>query len=226
MTQLQMSMTWMFCSSRMSPERVRSQSQLRRRVSSGGHARLSVVHGCRRVVVGGDAGEFAERAGMDAVDDLDEGRRAADLEADIDADLALCTLGYLESFDGLRNIDADRLLAVCVLPAGNDGFEMLNVEERRRGDLDGVDVFGAGELFEGAVAVEGETGVDGGHIQRGVELVEMLFAEGELVREDVRERDQARGGVLREGGSNGGAAVAATEQPEAHGGVGLIAEGG
>ena len=135
-------------------------------------------------------------------------------------------LRYLESFAGLRNIDADRLLAVGVLAAGNDGFQMLNVEERRRGDLDRVDVFGGGELFEGAVAVEGETRVDGGHIQRGVELVEVLFAERELVGEDVRERDEARGGVLRKGGGDGGAAVAAAEQPEAHGGVSLVAEGG
>ncbi len=112
-----------------------------------------------------------------------------------------------------------------MLAAGDDGFEMLNVEERRRGDLDSVDVFGGGELLEGAVTVEGEAGVDGGHIQRGVELVEVLFAEGELIGEDVRECDQARRGVLREGGSDGGAAVAAAEQPEAHGGVGLVAEG-
>src|ERR1035438_6683630 len=33
--QLQRSMMWMFCSTRMSPERARSQSQLRRRYSSG-----------------------------------------------------------------------------------------------------------------------------------------------------------------------------------------------
>ncbi len=32
----------------------------------GGHAGLGVVHGGGRVVVGGDAGEFAERAGVDA----------------------------------------------------------------------------------------------------------------------------------------------------------------
>ena len=49
---------------------------------------------------------------------------------------------------------------------------------------------------------------------------------GELVGKDVGERDEVRRGVLHEGGGDGGAAVAAAEQAEAHGGVGLIAEGG
>jgi hypothetical protein len=74
--------------------------------------------------------------------------------------------------------------------------------------------------------VEGEARVDGGLVDRGVEFVEVLFAGGELVREDVGKRDEMRGRVLHEGGRDGGAAIAAAEQAEAHGGVCLIAEGG
>jgi hypothetical protein len=54
----------------------------------------------------------------------------------------------------------------------------------------------------------------------------VLLAEGELVGKDVGDRGDAGGRVLREGSGDGGAAVAAAEQAEAHDGVGLIAEGG
>ena len=59
--------------------------------------------------------------------------------------------------------------------------------------------------------MEGESRVDGGLVDRGVELVEVLFAGSELVGEDVGERDEMRGSVLDEGGGDGGAAVAAAE---------------
>ncbi len=52
------------------------------------------------------------------------------------------------------------------------------------------------------------------------------FPSGELVGEDVGERDEMRRGVLHEGCGNGGTAIAAAEQAEAHSGVGLVAEGG
>ena len=65
-----------------------------------------------------------------------------------------------------------------------------------------------------------------GLLTRGVQLVEVLFAGSELVGEDVGQRDDVGGSVLREGGGDSGAAVAAAEQAEADGGVGLIAEGG
>src|SRR5882757_4730353 len=101
---------------------------------------------------------------------------------------------------------------------------MLYVEERRSGDLDGIDVFGCGELFEGAVPVEGEARVDGGLIDGGVELVEVLLAGSELVGKDVGERDEMRRGVLHEGSGDGGAAIATAEQAETHGGVGLVSK--
>jgi hypothetical protein len=78
---------------------------------------------------------------VDALHDLDEGRRAANLEADIDRDLSLRALRDLESFAGLRDIDAHRLFAVGVLASGDDGFQMLDVKEGRGRDLDGIDIF-------------------------------------------------------------------------------------
>ncbi len=41
---------------------------------------------------------------------------------------------------GLIDVDADRLFAVDVLAGGDRGFQMLHMEEGRRGDLDEVDV--------------------------------------------------------------------------------------
>ena len=67
----------------------------------------------------------------------------------------------LEGFAGLRDVDAHGLLAIGVLASGDDAFEMLDVEEGWRRDLNRVDVFGVSELFEGAIAVEGEARVDG-----------------------------------------------------------------
>ena len=95
---------------------------------------------CGRVVVAGDGGDFAQRAGFDFFRDGGDGRRAAALEADVDALRGLDALGDFEGLLGLRNVDADRLFAVDVLAGGDGGFEMLHVEEGRRGDLDEVDV--------------------------------------------------------------------------------------
>ena len=77
---------------------------------------------------------------MDAAHHLDEGWRAANLKADIDADFALRAFGDLERFAGLRDVDANGFFAVSMFAAGDRRFEMLDVEEGRRGDLDGVDV--------------------------------------------------------------------------------------
>ena len=68
--------------------------------------------------------------------------------------------------------------------------------------------------------------VEGRLVEAGVELIEVGARGGELVGEEVGESDDAGAGVLREGARDGGAAVAAAEQAEAHGGVCGIAEGG
>ena len=94
-----------------------------------------------RVVVGSDAGELAELPGVDAADDLDEGRRAADLEADIEADLALRALPISRALRVCGTSTPTGFSQIGVLAASDHGFKMLDVEEGRRGDLDGVDVF-------------------------------------------------------------------------------------
>ena len=82
------------------------------------------------------------------------------------------------------------------------------------------------ELLEGLRAVEEQLLIDGWPAEAGVELVEVIVAQGELVGKEVGQRHYLRGGVFGEGCGDGGAAIAAAEQSEAHGGVGLIAEGG
>ena len=67
----------------------------------------------------------------------------------------------LQRLFGLLDVDADGLFAVDVFARGDRGFQMLHVEEGRRGDLDEVDVFRGGELFEGVGAVEEQLAVDG-----------------------------------------------------------------
>src|SRR5271168_1405511 len=51
----------------------------------GGGVGVIVLDGGRGVVMRGDAGDLAELAVVDAADDFDERRRAADLEAYVDA---------------------------------------------------------------------------------------------------------------------------------------------
>jgi len=112
------------------------------------------------------------------------------------------------------------------LPAAGDGVEVFDVEEGRRGDLDGVDVAAGGDRLAGIVAVEGAAGVDGGEAERGVDGVEVLLRGGELVGKDVGEGDDLDARVLCEGGGHGGAATTASQQAPAHAGVRGIAECG
>ncbi len=59
-----------------------------------------------------------------------------------------------------------------------------------------------------------------------VQLVEMGAAEGQLIGKDIRQCYDLRGGAVGERSSDGGASVAASQQAETHGRVGLVAEGG
>ena len=60
----------------------------------------------------------------------------------------------------------------------------------------------------------------------GVDLVEVGAAGGEVVGEEIGDGHDLGDGVLRERRGDGRAAVAAAQQAMAHGGVGLVAEGG
>ncbi len=98
---------------------------------------------------------------LNASGDGGQGRGTAALEADVDALRGLDALGDIEGMFGLVHIDADRLFAIDVLARSYSGLKMLDVEERRRGYLDQVNVRRGGELFEGMRAVEEQLAVDG-----------------------------------------------------------------
>ena len=84
----------------------------------------------------------------------------------------------------------------------------------------------SGELLEGVRAMEEQLAVDGGAAKARVELVEVAAAERQVVGEKIGERHDLSGRVLGERGGDRGAAVAAAQQAETNGGVGLVAEGG
>ncbi len=161
---------------------------------------------------------------MDAAHDFSDGRRAAHLEADVEADAALGALANFESVLGLGDIDPEGFFAVGVFARCYGSVEMLDVEPGRRGNLDGVDRFGSGEFFEGMGAAKHQAGVDGGHAERGVDLVEVRFGGGELIGKQVGKGHDAGGRVLRKGCRHGGATAAAAEQSDADCGVGFVAE--
>ena len=167
-----------------------------------------------------------KRAGFDFFCDGSDGRCAAALEADVDALRGLHALGDFERLLGLGDVDPNGFFAVDMFACGDRGFQMLHVEERRGRDLDEVDRLGCDELLKGVRAVEEQLVVDGLAAEAGVELVEMIVAEGKLVGKDIGQRDHLRGGVVGERCGDGGAAIAAPEQAKTDGGVGLVAEGG
>src|SRR5271165_4950780 len=70
-----------------------------------------------------------------------------------------------------------------------------------------------------------ELAVDGRAAKTGVELVKMAAAGGQIIGEEIGERNNLGGSVFGEGIGHGSAAVAAAQQSVPHGGVGRIAEG-
>jgi len=113
-----------------------------------------------------------------------------------------------------------------VLAAGYGRGEVLDVEPGWRRDLHHIDTVRVGELLKGIGAVEDELWIDGRFAEAGVQFVEVGSCGCCLIRKDVGEGDDVGGGVPGEGRGDGGAATAAAEQTETHGGVGLVAEGG
>jgi len=84
-----------------------------------GSRRSTIDHdGGRRVIERRDLRDLSDLARVNAANQLDEGRRGADLEADGHADLAVLAAADLECTAGLGNVDADGLLAVGVLACG------------------------------------------------------------------------------------------------------------
>ena len=158
---------------------------------------------------------FPRRAGLDFLRNRGNGRRHAALETDINALIRLYAFGNLESLFRLADIDAHRLLAIHVLAPIHHGFEMLHVEERRRGDLHQIHILAFGQLLEGVRTAEHQLLIDGRAAQLRVHFVEAILARGKLIGEDVGQRDHLRGGVLRKRSRHGSAAIPAPQQARA-----------
>ena len=226
--QLQRSMMWMFCSTRMSPERARSQSQLRRRYSSGpapgwtSFPDAGAHSSCRKpsaILPSAPALIFSAIAAIGGA--LRHWKPTSTLC------VGLTRLAISRACCAWADVDSHRLLAVDMFARCDRGLEMLHVEEGRRGNLNQIDIRRSGELLKGMRAVEEQLAVDGGVAQAGVELVEVAAGRARAYRErDRRAPPPARTCSSRTKWPPSSAAVAAAQQAVAHGGVGLVAEGG
>src|SRR5665213_1643437 len=81
-----------------------------------------------RVVICSDGADFSQGACLNTTDELDEGRRAADLETNFEAHMPLGTFANLQSLFCLGDIHSYRLLAVDMLAAPDSGIEMLHMK--------------------------------------------------------------------------------------------------
>ena len=86
------------------------------------------------------------------------------------------------------------------------------MEEGWRGNLNEVDVFRCRELLEGLRAVEEQLLIDWLPVEARVELVEVTPAQGQLVGEEVGQRNYLGRGALGGGAGDGAAAFAATAE--------------
>ena len=89
-------------------------------------------------IVGLSADNFTERAIMDAPHHFDERRTIANLESDIETELAFRTFADFDHFQCARNIDSNGLFEVDMLSGGNDGFQMLGMVIGGSSDYDRV----------------------------------------------------------------------------------------
>src|SRR5215470_10930198 len=112
-------------------------------------------------VVGFAAGDFAESSRMNAANHFDERGAIANLEANVEAELAFGALANVDDFFRAGDIHSDWLFEIDVLARRDDGFEVLRMKIRRRGDDDGVDFFGGSNFAESVGADEQLRSVDG-----------------------------------------------------------------
>ena len=136
----------MFCSTMMSPESAIvdpvAQTPLGGR-SVGPRWAIDVAGEVVRFA----ANDVSERAIVDAADELNEGRTVANLESDIQAELAFGALADFDDAQRARDVHRHRLFEIDVLAGGYDGFKMLRMKVRRRGDHDGIDFLGVRDLL-------------------------------------------------------------------------------
>jgi len=89
-----------------------------------------------------------------------KGGAPAYLEADIDAHLPIDVLCDLKRLPCLCDVDADWFFGSRRACLHSRRFEMLYVEEGRRRDLYGVDLFAVCQLFKCVMAAKEKSGVD------------------------------------------------------------------
>src|SRR5215472_19119481 len=171
-------------------------------------------------VVGFAAGDFAESSRMNAANHFDERGAIANLEANVEAELAFGALANVDDFFRAGHVDGHGLFEINVLGGRDDGFEVLRMKIRRSGNDDGVDVFGGSNFVESVGADEELRGINRAEAFGLLQLVEIGVGGIELVLKHVGKRDNPRtagvneiGGVLR-------AAAAAAEQAYTDCGVG------
>jgi hypothetical protein len=100
------------------------------------------------------AGDLAQRAGMDAAYQLDERRRFADLESDIQTDASLGAFAGFDGAQGSGHVHAHGLFAINMLAGGHRGSQVPGMEIGRRGDDDGIHFGGVENLLGGARALK------------------------------------------------------------------------
>ena len=77
------------------------------------------------VVISRAGHDFTQCAAVNTLDQLDIGRRHADLKTDIEAEPSLGFLAYFEHALRAGNVDSDRLFTIDVLTRGHRGRQVL-----------------------------------------------------------------------------------------------------
>jgi hypothetical protein len=127
------------------------------------------------------ADDFAKRSGMNATNHFHKRRAIADLESDIETELAF---GALADFDHLQrtgHIDGHGLFEINMFTAGDDNLQVAGMIVRRCGDDDGVQLLGRSNLLAGAGADEKLRGIQSGIAFGLLELIEMRAGRVELI---------------------------------------------
>src|SRR2546427_10798260 len=185
-----MSITWMFCSTMMSPESTRSRTQFRSRRSAGAASGQGAID-VPGQIVGFGADDIAQRSRVDAADQLDKGRAVADLESHVQTELALGALPNLADPFRAGGVHGDGFFQVHVLARGNDGFEVLRMEVGRRRDDKRIHLLRGGDLLVGTRTDEELARVQSRASFCLLQLIEVCVRGIELVLKQVGDRNES-----------------------------------
>ena len=137
------------------------------------------------------ANDVADGASVNALDELDERRAIADLEADVEAELAFDALADFDDFLSAGHVNGNGLFEIDMLAACDDGVQMMGMVVRRRGHDDSVDFFGRRNLVVGIWTDEELRTIQGGIPFALLHLVKVGASSVELVLEEIGQRDDA-----------------------------------